>query len=189
MPAVSTLAELSQAVADFAVTSLGLPYESTALAAARTSLDEAGLLLLGEVHGVAENPLLIRDLMRALQITSLALEWPDGLTDTVASFLHTGTLTDHHLLWFGDGRITAGHLRMLRDLSAAGPAAANCPFMHEFDQSACSSRYRWGTERGLSARRRLRDHPGAAHCLVARSVIAHLRTVPAERGWTWTPTR
>ena len=55
MPAVSTLAELSQAVADFAVTSLGLPYESTALAAAGTSLDEAGLLLLGEVHGVAEN--------------------------------------------------------------------------------------------------------------------------------------
>jgi hypothetical protein len=121
MPAVSTLEELRQAVADFAVTSLDLPYEPTALAAARTSLNKAGLLLLGEVHGVAENPLLIRDLMGALQITSLALEWPVGLTDTVASFLHTGTLTDHRLLWSGDGRIAAGHLRVLRDLSAAGP--------------------------------------------------------------------
>jgi hypothetical protein len=121
MPAVSTLDELRQAVADFSVTSLGLPYEPTALTAARTSLDEAGLLLLGEVHGVAENPLLIRDLMRALQITSLALEWPIGLADTVESFLHTGTLTDHRLLWSGDGRITAGHLKVLRELSTAGP--------------------------------------------------------------------
>jgi hypothetical protein len=43
------------------------------------------------------------------------------IADTVASFLYTGTLTDHHLLSVGDGPITAGHLRVLRDLSAAGP--------------------------------------------------------------------
>jgi hypothetical protein len=70
MPAVSTLDELREAVADFAVTGLDTPYESTALPAARTSLDEACLLLLGEVHGMAEKPLLIRDLMRVLQINS-----------------------------------------------------------------------------------------------------------------------
>jgi hypothetical protein len=121
VPAVSTIEALREAVADFAVGSLDLPCESAALGAARTSLDEAGLLLLGEVHGVAENPLIIRDLMHALQITSLALEWPVGLADTVESFLHTGTLTDHCLLWLGDGRITAGHLSTLGDLHAAGP--------------------------------------------------------------------
>jgi hypothetical protein len=121
MPAVSRIEELREAVADFAVSSLDLPFESAALGAARTSLDEAGLLLLGEVHGVAENPLLVRDLIRALQISSLALEWPVGLAETVESFLHTGTLTDHCLLWLGDGRLTTGHLSMLRVLHAAGP--------------------------------------------------------------------
>ena len=39
----------------------------------------------------------------------------------VASFLDTGTLTDHALLWSGDGRITAGHFKVLRDRYAAGP--------------------------------------------------------------------
>jgi hypothetical protein len=50
-------------VAGFAVTDLGLVIEPLALAAARRSLDSAGLLLLGEMHGVRENPLLIRALM------------------------------------------------------------------------------------------------------------------------------
>ena len=50
--------------------------EPSAVGAARQSLDDSGLLLLGEVHGVAENPLLIRALMQAFGLTSLALEWP-----------------------------------------------------------------------------------------------------------------
>jgi endonuclease/exonuclease/phosphatase family metal-dependent hydrolase len=34
-------------------------------------------------------------------------------------------LADHPLLWLGDGRITAGHLAMLRERTAAGgPSAA-----------------------------------------------------------------
>jgi hypothetical protein len=121
VPAVSTIEELREAVADFVVISLGLPFAPDAVTAARRSLDEAGLLLLGETHGVAENPLIIRDLMHVLQITSVALEWSVELAPTVESFLHSGTLTDHRLLWGGDGRITAGHLTTLRDLCKAGP--------------------------------------------------------------------
>ena len=121
MPAVSTIEELRGAVADFVVTSLDLPFALDAVIAARRSLDEAGLLLLGESHGVAENPLIICDLMHALQITSVALEWSVELAPTVESFLRSGTLTDHRLLWGGDGRITAGHLTTLRDLCKAGP--------------------------------------------------------------------
>jgi hypothetical protein len=120
MPAVSTLDDLRDAVADFAVTRLDLPFEPDAWAAARRSLDGAGFLLLGEVHGVAENPLIVREVMRALGLTSLALEWPTGLAGTVDGFLRDGTLADDGLLWSGDGRITAGHLATLRDLWAAG---------------------------------------------------------------------
>ena len=74
-------------MAGFAVTDPGLVIEPPALAAARRSLDSAGLLLLGEVHRVRENPLLIRALMQALGLTSLALEWPEDLAPTIRAFL------------------------------------------------------------------------------------------------------
>ena len=39
----------------------------------------------------------------------------------VRAFLAGGELADHPLLWSGDGRITAGHLAVLRERSTAGP--------------------------------------------------------------------
>jgi hypothetical protein len=118
---VSTLEELDRAAADFAVTDLGLVIEPPALAAARRSLEESGCLLLGEVHGVRENPLVIRSLMQAFGLSGLALEWPEDLAPVAGAFLAGGRLADHPLLWSGDGRITAGHLAVLRERAAAGP--------------------------------------------------------------------
>ena len=87
MPSVASLDTLHRAVAEFAVTDLDLVIEPPALSAARQSLDSSGLLLLGEVHGVRENPLLIRALMQAFGLTSLALEWPEDLTPMIRAFL------------------------------------------------------------------------------------------------------
>ena len=120
MPRVSTVEELERAAADFAVTDLDLDIDPPALAAARLSLEESGFLLLGEVHGVRENPLVIRSLMRALGLSGLALEWHADLAPATEEFAAGGRLPDHPLLWFGDGRITAGHLAVLRELAAAG---------------------------------------------------------------------
>src|SRR5438067_7342408 len=110
-----------RAAAEFVVADLELEAEPSAVSAARRSLDDSGLLLLGEVHGVRENPLLIRALMQAFGLTSLALEWPDDLAPAVAAFLAGQTLADHPMLWPGDGRITAGHLAVLAERAAAGP--------------------------------------------------------------------
>ena len=112
--------ELNHAVARFEVTDLELAIDQPALDAARRSLDESGLLLLGEVHGVRENPLLIRALMRAFGLSALALEWPDELAPVIDVFMRSGVLEDHPLLWLGDGRITAGHLAMLREHAESG---------------------------------------------------------------------
>jgi len=111
---------LLQAAADFAVADLDLQAEPAAAVAARRSLDDAGLLLVGEVHGVRENPLLIRALMRMFGLTSLALEWPEDLAPAVAAFLAGEALADHPQLWSGDGRITAGHLAVLAERANAG---------------------------------------------------------------------
>ena len=121
VPRVASAEALAQAAAGFEVADLDLVTESAALAAAQRSLDDSGLLLLGEIHGVRENPLLIRALLLAFGLTSLALERPDDLAPPVEGFLATGTLADHWLLWSGDGRITAGHLAVLAERAAAGP--------------------------------------------------------------------
>lgn len=122
VPGVTTLAELRQAVSEFEITDLSLACDEDALAVARCSLDESGLLLLGEVHGVRENPLIVRSLLRELGLRSLALEWEEDLAGVVEPFLGGEPLADDpELMWFGDGRITAGHLAVLRELRVASP--------------------------------------------------------------------
>jgi hypothetical protein len=119
VPCVASLDALHRSVSEFVVTDLDLVIEPAARAAARRSLDSSGLLL-GEAHGVRENPLLIRALMKAFGLTSLALEWPDDLAPVIQAFLAGKTLADHPWLWGGDGRITAGHLAVLAERAAAG---------------------------------------------------------------------
>lgn len=115
MPGVASLDALQRAVNEFDVTSFYLDVEPAALAAARQSLDESGLLLLGEVHGVRQNPLIARELMVALDVTGLALEWPAGLASATSGFFADGNVPDHPQLWTGDGRITVGHFALLRE--------------------------------------------------------------------------
>src|SRR6202034_2380945 len=115
MPGVASLEAFQRAVNQFDITSYRLTIDPAALAAARQSLDQSGLLLLGEVHGVRQNPLLARCLMAALDVTGLALEWPAGLAAAVSGFFAEGRVPDHPQLWGGDGRITAGHFALLRE--------------------------------------------------------------------------
>jgi hypothetical protein len=115
MPGVASLPALQRAVDEFDVSSFQLSIEPAALAAARGSLERAGLLLLGEVHGVRQNPLVVRALMAALEVPGLAMEWPADLAGALSGFLASGRVPDNELLWGGDGRITAGHFAVLRE--------------------------------------------------------------------------
>jgi hypothetical protein len=120
MPSIASLEALERAAARFEITELELMIEPSAGAAVRRSLDQSGLLLLGEVHGVRENPLIIRALMQAFGLGGLALEWPGDLMGVISAFVAGGMLSDHPLLWLGDGRITVGHLAVLRERARAG---------------------------------------------------------------------
>jgi hypothetical protein len=120
MPGIASLEAFQRGVHEFDIANFQLDIEPAALDAARRSLDESGLLLLGEVHGVRENALIARELMTALDITGLALEWPAGLASAIGEFFEDGQVPDHPLLWGGDGRITAGHFAMLWERFSAG---------------------------------------------------------------------
>jgi hypothetical protein len=175
VPCVGSLDALDRAVADFAVTDLDIAIEPSALAAARRSLESSGLLLLGEVHGVRENPLLIRALMRAFGLSSLALEWPEDLTPMIGAYLASGTLADHWLLWGGDGRITAGHLAVLAERAAAGPLE-----LILFD-GVIGADWTWSQRDAAMARRILAASPQGARTLAVAG-NAHTPTSPIELG-------
>src|SRR3984957_2898863 len=115
MAGVNSLEVFQQAVNEFDVTSYRLTIDPAALAAARQSLDQSGLLLLGEVHGVRQNPLIAAALMVALDMTGLALEWPAALGEPLSGVFADGLVPDHAQLWGGDGRITVGHFALLRE--------------------------------------------------------------------------
>lgn len=170
-----SLDALHRAVTEFAVTDPGLVIEPAALAAARRSLDSAGLLLLGEIHGVRENPLLIRALMQAFGLTSLALEWPGDLAPVMRAFLAGQPLADHCFVWGRDGRITAGHLAVLAERAAAGPLE-----LIMFD-GVIGEGWSWSQRDEAMARRLLAaSGPGTRTLAVAGN--AHTLVSPIELG-------
>ena len=164
-----------RAVDEFVVEDLGLAVEPAALAAAGRSLDSCGLLLLGEMHGVRENPLVIRAVMQAFGLTSLALEWPDDLAPVIRAFLAGEPLADHPWLWGGDGRITAGHLAVLAERSKAGPLEVIL-----FD-GIIGAGWSWSQRDEAMASRLLAGSPSGARTLAVAG-NAHTPASPTDLG-------
>jgi hypothetical protein len=117
MPAATSVDAMQRAIDGFALDDLAIAVEKDAALAVRESLARTGLVLVGELHGVHENPLVIHALLNTFGANGLALEWPAELAATVDRFVETGTLVDHPFLWGGDGRLTAGHFGLVRERS------------------------------------------------------------------------
>lgn len=95
---------------------LCVDWQQEALDRVREVVAAAGLVLLGEVHGVAENALVIEALLRRLEIRQLSLEWPPALRPQIDAFLAGGELDLAPLVGAVDGRCTAQHYALLRRL-------------------------------------------------------------------------
>ena len=97
-------------------------FDPGAIALARASLRDAGMLVVGEPHGVSETPSVLSSLAATLETRAVAFEWShEEMDEPVQDFLRTGR-TDFDRLWSlptsaeffcGDGRITAGHFALL----------------------------------------------------------------------------
>ncbi len=105
-----TAAEFTAAIDAFAVHDLQVPFEPEADDRLRVTVAAAGVILLGEVHGIAQNPLVVYTLARRYDIRCIALEWPADAD--LADF--------DSLRHYADGRITAGHFAVLRALREEG---------------------------------------------------------------------
>jgi hypothetical protein len=89
------------------LTELPTDLEPRAEEALRAALVRTRLMLLGEVHGVAENPAVIYTLFRRFGFSALALEWPPHLD------LRSPMASE-------DGRITPRHFELLAQLEQEG---------------------------------------------------------------------
>lgn len=133
-PAVSSVAEFTRAADRCPCELPELRWSSGAREAAEASLRNHRLLLMGEIHGVAENPLIIERLVGELEIETVAVEWPPGLEaaytdpailacEPIPHGVRIDAIDPRALIgrvaWCGDGRFTAGHLALLRRLEVA----------------------------------------------------------------------
>jgi hypothetical protein len=122
-----TAAEFAAAVRGYRFEEHSLPTE--ALGRASASLEEAGLLVVGEPHGVRETPSVLYALAEALDTRALALEWShEEVNDQLQAFA-AGEPFDYDEFWAlpptsdffaGDGRVSAGHFALLERLREEG---------------------------------------------------------------------
>lgn len=82
---------LQSAVASFVLTPLRVTANRRAITALNRAAVEAGMVLCGEIHGVADNPAIAYSLMGALDLHALALEWPPNLMPRCGGVSRVGT--------------------------------------------------------------------------------------------------
>ena len=113
-----------QAVAEYRLEGIEVP--KPAAEVAENSLAATGLVLAGEAHGVEQTPRAVLALARRLDVDALGFEWSwDQFDHVVQPVLTTGRV-DRDALWSlpadaeafsGDGRFTAGHVRLLEEVA------------------------------------------------------------------------
>lgn len=97
--------------------------------AVRDALDETGIVVIGESHGVHETLAVVLALAEAADARGIAFEWSYEELDAVLRRVVDDGLLNLDALWAlpstaeafgGDGRIAAGHFAVLRRLSELG---------------------------------------------------------------------
>ena len=136
-------------------------FDPAAEAALREMLDQSRLFLLGETHGVLENPDIIDTLFHRFEFSALALEWDPG-TELRAPFRSL------------DGRVTIGHFELLQRLRRERRLARLILF-NAPGNGTWSGRDRAMAERLLAARQ------GGARTLVVAGNL-HTPTRPHAHG-------
>jgi hypothetical protein len=127
VPAVDTIEALTAAAQAFGAQRLELQMDPDAEAAVRESLQRTGLVLLGEIHGVAQTPVLMEEMIAWFGLGGIALEWHHDFGPWLDRWVALGVLSDPRSgsalageVWGGDGRLTAGHLAALRRWADSG---------------------------------------------------------------------
>ena len=158
------------------------------LARAASSVAEAGLVVVGESHGVRETPSVLYALASALGTRAVAFEWShEEMDQPVQEFLGSGSF-DFERLWSlpasaeffcGDGRIAAGHFALLRRLRDEG----RLDQVIVFDRLDPDPPEDWHVRETDMAERLLSEWDGATP-LLALTGAFHAQTHPESQSMT-----
>lgn len=95
-------------------------FDESAAKTLESELAGTKLFLLGETHGVRENPDIIYTLFKKFGFRNLALEWEPSLKEKTERFLNGETFDFDSVKDSPDGRIIAGHFALLKKLKEEG---------------------------------------------------------------------
>ncbi len=109
-----------EAVKNTTIREIETVFTEDATKALEGQLAETKLFLLGEKHGVKENPDIIYTLFKKFGFKNLALEWDSALAEKIEQFLTSGEIDFDAIKESPDGRITAGHFALIKKLREEG---------------------------------------------------------------------
>jgi len=105
-----------EAVQSTSVVELDTDFNEADMQSMAADIKSANLFLLGEMHGVRENTDVIYTLFKKFGFRKLALEWTPSQRETLVQFVKTGVVDFESIKDSPDGRITAGHFALIRQL-------------------------------------------------------------------------
>lgn len=109
-----------EAISTVAVEEIPTVFDESAAQRLAESIKESRLFILGEMHGVKENTDVIYTLFKRFGFRQLALEWEPELKGLGEKFLESGEFDFDAVKDSPDGRITAGHLALIKKLKSEG---------------------------------------------------------------------
>lgn len=109
-----------EAIKNAQVSEIEAVFDGTAAEELKADLTNARVFLLGETHGVRENPDIIYTLFKKFGFRNLALEWAPSVREVVERYVRTGEMDFDPIQSSPDGRITAGHFALVKKLREEG---------------------------------------------------------------------
>lgn len=177
------IAEFRHDIDSHKIAELPLEYDQQVLQQLTSAVQQTGILLVGEMHGAAENPDAIYTLMKKLGIRELALEWQPSMKESVVEFLSSGSLDPqkfpmHFPNTLPDGRITAGHFALFKRLQGE----------QALDNLVCFDMYRYEGDpniRDLTMAEKIRDGrtPGKPLLVVAGNLHTRRESFTLPEGY------
>lgn len=145
-----------EAINSFVIEEIETEFDEDSVRDFSEQLKNGKLFILGETHGVLENPNIVYTLIKKFGLRNLGLEWSGMLRNTIQEFLENGELDFESINKSCDGRITAGHFALLKKLHSE----------NLIDKSICFDEITW------SGSWDLRDS------LMAKNILQELSETP-----------
>lgn len=112
--------EVFEAAIVESVNEIPTSYDEESVNALIDDIVAGNVFILGETHGVKENPSIVYTLIKKFKFRQLGLEWDKDMAMVVELFRSENVLDFNSIMNSCDGRITSSYFNMLKKIRAEG---------------------------------------------------------------------